>query len=403
MGRRAEYNVRIADGRFVDYSLKRRSGDPYYFVTFRGLDGRRLERSTGQGRKKKNKAMDVAISIIQETYSPKTVVAKIAWDEAIAAMTREMRANNNRERTIQDYQQTLSVLRKEFPDAGGPGDITDPMAKLFKVRRMEAGKSAHTVRTDLITLSSIWQKWWINVCGLMEANPWEKVELPKVDEVVKRFITVEEEQVFFAWLSERWDGWRLPILFFTVKGLLGCRILQLSSVETIDLRDGRLFLTSETAKGRKVRNPKLPQAIYAELKELAGTTYLWERYSEQLAGIHRSRKRRAYVKEFRPTRLTRWLQDQVTDFREAHADQPGFRPFTAHNFRGTAISTAINGGASTDEAATAFLCHPATIKAHYLVQDRTVVEDRTLELVYQARLEGHRTNGKKSKKARNGA
>jgi hypothetical protein len=31
---------------------------------------------------------------------------------------------------------------------------------------------------------------------------------------------VEVREVF-AWLTERWLGWRLPVLFFTVKGFLG--------------------------------------------------------------------------------------------------------------------------------------------------------------------------------------
>jgi hypothetical protein len=71
-----------------------------------------------------------------------TKVEPPTWEEALACLRREMMANNNRERTVEDYCLMIGNVRKIFPNTRGPSDITPTMARAFKVRRMEAGKSA---------------------------------------------------------------------------------------------------------------------------------------------------------------------------------------------------------------------------------------------------------------------
>jgi integrase len=377
-------SVQLADGRTIQFSLKQRAGEPCYFVCFRGKDGRRLERSTKQASQKR--ASDSAIAIIKEEYTAAPVLASLTWEEAEAALVRAMRANNNRQTSIDDYLLMIKNVREMFSSTRGPTDITPSLAKLFKTRRMEAGLSAYTVAGNLTKLSSIWGKWWTQVCEVLAENPWEGVEKPKVDEKKNRYIDPEEEAAFFAYMLERWQGWRLPVLFYTVKGLLGCRILQLCSAKSNDLRDGRLFLSSETAKGRKNRNPKLPAVIFAELDALKGPTWLWEKFPEQLNALFVTRRlAKGCLPDFEPKRLKWWLQDEITRYNKLNADKPGFVPFTSHNFRGTAMSTAIENGATIEDAALAFACSPSTIKRHYLVRDNEQVADDTLDRVFSAK------------------
>jgi hypothetical protein len=64
---------------------------------------------------------------------------------------------------------------------------------------------------------------------------------------------------------------------------------------------------------------------------------------------------------------------------------PAARPFTLHDLRGTAMSTAKMAGVSYDEAAITFGCHPETMRRHYLVLNEVVIADAVLKRVHQAK------------------
>ncbi len=373
------HTVELADGRRVKFAIAPRSDEPHYFVYFRGLDGRRLERSTKEESRKR--ALEAAIQIVKEEYSPRPAGEGATWDEAAAAMVRAMKAKNLRDRTIGDYKLMLANLRKVYPSSRGPDAITPALAKMFKTRRMEAGLTACTVAGNINKLSVIWSKWFIEECEFLAANPWEDVEQPKVDEPEPRYIEPEEQQAFFDWLEKRWNGWRLPVLFFLVKGLVGRRILQLASLPSICLKDGRLVFVSETNKGRRMEYARLPPDIYEELVGLAGPTHLWERYSEQLRTINRAKGRKGNTKEFMPERLRRFIQNEVSAYNQENDGRPGFVPFTAHNFRDTAMTRAWDAGIDLDRAALAYGCNRETMKKHYIRKNALAVADAVLEQV----------------------
>jgi site-specific recombinase XerD len=382
MKRRERHVLTLPDGRRVRFSIHSRAGEPFYFVGFRGLDGRRLERSTKEVSQKR--ALDSAEAIIKEDHTPGPLIETVTWDEAETAMLAAMRAQNLRERSIDDYRMILRVFRDAFPTYRGPGNIKPGIAELFKTKRMQAGKSPRTVAGNLNKLSVIWGKWFIQKCKLVSMNPWEEVEHPKTDKLTPRYLEAAEEAAFLAWLRRRWDGWRLPVLFFEVKAATGCRITELCSLPTANLRDGRIIFVSETTKGRRTRRPKLPAGLYTELDKLAdGRTYAWERYSEQLRTMYRGRKLRGYVRDFTPKRFKRWLQSQVTDYCHERQEDPEFRPFTAHDFRGTAMSKAVAAGATVDQASIAFGCHPETMRKHYLHLDEQGIADAVLDRIQQ--------------------
>jgi len=324
------------------------------------------------------------VQLIKEEYLPPAPVEKCTWDDAIVSMVREMKAQNLRQRTIEDYTLMVGILRKVLPTANCPLDITPMLAKLFKARRMEKGHSPYTVGGNINKLSVIWSKWFIGKCKLLTQNPWEDVEKPKADEPEPRYIDLEEERAFFAWLEKRWAGWRLPVLFFKVTGLVGRRITQMCSLPSTCLVDGRIVFPSEFNKSRKQEYARLPEAIFQELAAMKGPTFLWESYSEQLNAFYRKRGKKKYAQceEFRPGRLRRWLQKEITRYSRENEGKPGFVPFTAHNFRDTAMTKAWDADIDLERAAIAYGCNRETMKKHYIRKDALVTADAVFEKIH---------------------
>ena len=76
-----------------------------------------------------------------------------------------------------------------------------------------------------------------------------------------------------------------------------------------------------------------------------------------------------------------WLQFEVTEYNRTLKDKPGYRKFTAHNFRDTAMTRAWDANISVDKAAIALGCHPETMKKHYVVKDRMAIADEVLSQI----------------------
>ena len=173
--------------------------------------------------------------------------------------------------------------------------------------------------------------------------------------------------------------WRLPLLFVEVNSLAGCRIGELAKAAKASLRDGRLYFEATTTKGRKQRAAKLPQALFDELRAIAGSTFVFETFSKQLRAIHRKRgnlHHAAMVREFAPARLIDWLQNQASDYFKAN---PTAEKFKLHNLRGTAMSQARMAGVSYDDVAIAFGCNPQTMREHYLALEEQQISDRVMD------------------------
>ena len=378
----------LADGRRIKYSLKRRpERDPYYLVVFRGTDGSRKERSTQERSEKR--ARDAAAAIVRDEYAiRKAHVESIPWEKVISTMIRHMNGNKLRPRTVEDYELALDNLRAVFPQTKGPDEIDEKMAEQYKLLRVEEGLSAYTVAGNINKLGVIWRKWLIKKCGILTHNPWEGIEQPKTDKPKPRILTIEEEERFFNWLTERWGDWRLPFVLLQVKAAIGCRILELCSAKSADLREGRLSFESETCKGRKERQSKLPAELYEELQALAGPIYLWERFPEQLRVVYIARKESHHAvatKDFDPKRLKRWVQKEKEEYLLAHKGDPKVRHFKLHNLRGTAMSRAKQAGATYDQASIAFGCHPETMRKHYLQLDETAIADGVFDKIQSGR------------------
>src|SRR5262249_28384898 len=213
-----------------------------------------------------------------------------SWDEAVEKMQRQMQADNLRPSTIDQYKLVVTNLRAAYPDTHGPAAITPAMASGFKAIRKEAGAGVWTIRGNIKNLGIVYNKWWIKECKLLDHNPFAEVSLPKADKPIPRVLTTDEVATFFDWLANRWKGWRLPLLFLETKGLIGCRITELASVTTADLRDGRIYFPPELTKSRKERGVKLPPTIFEELLTIAGLQFVFEKHSAELRRIYRPAK-----------------------------------------------------------------------------------------------------------------
>jgi integrase len=131
---------------------------------------------------------------------------------------------------------------------------------------------------------------------------------------------------------------------------------------------GRLTFTSETTKGRKERSPLLPTGLYRELKRIAGPTYVFERFADEL----RQRQIGRAVGPFKPKQLKKWLERQLREYRKANFNA---KKFKLHNYRATAISRAREAGIAPADAAIAFGVDPRTAQQHYTALDELAVSD----------------------------
>lgn len=180
-------------------------------------------------------------------------------------------------------------------------------------------------------------------------------------------------------MAKRWVGWRLPILFLGTKRQVGCRIMELASASSADLRDGRLYFPADVTKGRKERGVKLPAAIYDGLRSLAGPRYVWEAFPAQLrrAYLGRGWKRAGRVEpDYRPIRLKKWMQREKRAYLKLN---PSAKKFKLHNLRGTAMTRAKEAGISYEDAAVAFGCNPDTMRKHYVALDEIGISDKVME------------------------
>lgn len=381
----------LGDGRRVKYRVSwRKPRSMYMYVYFQGPDGKRRELSTNETNQ--TRAKRAAFDLIVQEYRPRTLFQAIGWDDAIDTMTAQMEVQNLRPETVRTYRSAINVLRRMFPATRGPNDITPEMAKQYKTRRMQPKTpggpkpSAHSVKGDINELNVVFGRWFTEVCGLTTENPFAKVEPPKVDQLEPRLIEPVHRERFETWLSARWSGWRLPLLFLEVKASIGCRISELARTATVRLSDGRVAFEAQLAKGRKTRQSMLPEALFREMVAVAGSSFVFERFPAELRDRLMARGTPHHAKcvklDYRPERFTSWMEHQLIDFRNANPDVPYF---TLHNYRGTAMSTARQAGISYADASIAFGCNPETMRKYYVKLDETAISDSVMAALQTAK------------------
>lgn len=380
MGRRAAYHVRADDGREIGFGLVVRDDSGTYSVQFRDIDGTKyIIRTTGE--RSRPRAVSAAERIVREHYRPpEAAIRRMTWEDLLDELPKHLKVDGARPATVADYLDTIRQVRTAavMPAAVSTGIAqqwcnrylggTFSRAKGEDVRTYS--RSPRTLHARVRKLRAIWGKYLVRRLRVVDENPWVTVDLPKLDRLPVRTLSTDQVAAFFNWLAERWHGWELPTLFFETKAVTGCRLGDLCSVRSADLKGkDRLVFASSSAKARKERVAVLPHDLFEKLKGVAGSVYLWESYASdiphylKLRGVPTHR----VVPEFDPERLCWWAKDEVDDFNKAHPDKPKLK---SHDFRKRAVTEAHRAGLDVDTAAAAVGMSSSTARAYYLAMDQ---------------------------------
>jgi integrase len=179
---------------------------------------------------------------------------------------------------------------------------------------------------------------------------------------------------FLGWIDKRFRSWELPRLFLETKAMTGCRLMDLCSIESCQLRDGRLHFRAEQTKGRKARSVLLPKKLYQRLDAIKGPTYLWESQPAGLKDAVKKMGRPAHrIKaDFAPARFYYWVTTLFLDYRAANPDRP---PIHSHQLRRRAFTAVWTNNIDPRKAAIAYGCNIDTVMRHYVQLDEQAVTD----------------------------
>ena len=389
MGWQRNY-VTLTTGDRVRYSLIRRADSPVYLVRFKSPEGKWLERTTGAA--KKSDAIDPAHRVILETYHQVVPSSDtVTWAVARQRLKAAMEADGKRPRTIGGYLETLDRLVAMFPLARGPADITDRMAGDFKTkyasekftrkRKKTEGmtepptlaRKTKSLDSRVRTLKAVFG--WLKRLGLVEGNPFAKVELPDLDRHEVKYVKQSDVIHFFGWLEDRYPGWAMPRLLFTVKALSGCRLDDLCNIRSAQLVDGRVVFGADTTKNRSERYVPLPADVFTALDGYKGETFLWERYPAELreATIRRGAPIHKLNPVFSPRRLYHWVIGLMQDYQRLTG-----RRLSSHDFRRAAFTRAAEKNIHPKMASTAFDVTPETMLRYYTATDKKRAADEVL-------------------------
>jgi integrase len=388
MGWQRNY-VTLKTGQRVRYALYQRPGKDVYYLRFKSMHGGRPERSTGCARKVD--AIEAAHRIILEEFGQVAPTSeKVTWEVARAKLKETMEADGKRTRTIKAYLETLTRLQEMFPLAKGPADVTDRMAGDFKTRyanghtirkkNLKEGEQAKTHKRCPETLDSRLRMlkavfmWFVRL-QLLDANPFEKIELPELDRHEVKYVRQGDIGHFFDWLTERYPGWRMPHLFFSVKATTGCRLDDVCSLRSDQLQDGRLVFEADQTKNRSERYAILPATVYAELEAYKGKTYLWENYPAELIAANKEKGYPTHRQkhEFTPHRLYLWVLQLMGYYQKATG-----RDLSSHDFRRAAFTRAAERDVHPKRAAVAFDVTPETMLRYYTATEKKKTADEVL-------------------------
>lgn len=229
--------------------------------------------------------------------------------------------------------------------------------------RRKRPASAHYVAGMLTGLRSLWKKWFIEDLKIVKENPWLKVLPPKADKLPVKYATDEQIEHFYKWIADRFGDWPFPKLFLAVKAHTGCRLMDLCSLKSTQLKPGRLVFPAGLTKGRKERGVPMPDDQVSALANFKGKTWLWENYVPGLRVVLERNGHRTHLmnEEFAPHRLYFWIESLFADYRIAHKDRP---VLTSHMFRKRAFTMAWRAGIDVRHASIAYGCNVETLVKH---------------------------------------
>jgi site-specific recombinase XerD len=377
--------VTLKSGERIRYSFVERADSKIYFVRFRSMDGRRLERSTNAT--KMVDAIEEAHRLIREEYQQIAPAAeRMPWERAKQKLEEGLKSDGKRPKTIKGYLETLDKLIATYPLAKGPADISERIAADFKTKyangtvaanaKGDAKKRLPSVRSldsRIRTLKAVFA--WFKALRLVEESPFEKVTAPELDRHEVKYVRESDIADFFKWMNERFPGWEMPRLFFTVKAMTACRLEDICFIRSDQLEDGRLIFTADTTKNRSERYAVLPDDLYQKLDTYKGDTYLWERYPPELIAVNKAKGYPTHRQnpEFSPRRLYQWVVQIMQDYQKQTGND-----FSSHDFRRAAFTRAAEEDIHPKRAAVAFDVTAETMLRYYTATEKKRTADEIL-------------------------
>jgi integrase len=401
------------DGRRVGYGIVTRTDrlDTPLYVRFLDRHNKRAKRAlgitapSGKLNKTQEKEHEAAVvkkaeEIIAREFRTLPAGTVVTWDDAIEKLKTKFASSGRRLTTLVQYVRDVNLIRKTYAATTGPADIDERMAQTWleayttgtdqRVKYGEARThSAHNVKGRLGSLSAVWGKWFHEQLAIVKSNPFANLEAPKADKKPVRYVTDEQMTEFFAYLTEFYQGWEFPMLFFSVKAFTGCRLADISGLKSEQVRGGCIVFAAGQTKGRKERKVPLPEGLYDALQKYAGETYLWERYPTELKAVL---EKKCYPThqlntEFAPERLYEWVLNLFKSYRET---KPKTGSLNSHQFRARAFTKAWEGGVNPKAASIAFGCNQDTLLKHYVALDEQKTTDDVFEQIGKNILPGTR-------------
>lgn len=381
--------VVLPDGEQVRFALIELPESDAYYVRFKDASGRRVKKTTGHS--KKPDALAEAQRIILKEFDAEPVSSEaVDWEVAKSKLRDAMETDGKRPKTIAGYIETLGKLISVFPRAEGPADISEKMAEEFKgkydrgrftrKRVLAEGETApeysrkkKSLDSRIRSLKAIFG--WFKKLRVVEENPFEGVESPKMDRHEVKHVSEDDVAGFFEWIEERYPDWPMPRMFFSVKALTGCRLDDICNLKSNQLQDGRLLFTADTTKNRSERYAILPPDLYAELDAYAGKTHVWERYPPELIAANKANGFPTHRQnpEFSPQRLYLW----IVQLMQAYQTATGIH-LSSHDFRRAAFTRAAEANIHPKRAATAFDVTPETMMKYYTATEKKQTADEVL-------------------------
>ena len=405
-------------GKIVGFKLRPSRTGSTYFVFFNGPDGHRREISTNCTGLEKARA--AARQIIDEMYAMPSPDApkSVSWAEAEVKLKARLTAAGLRSASVKYYLRVLGYLKTFCTEASGPGDVTPVRAQNWAdhyatapARRKKGGsdpnsvslRSGHTAVSVIEAVAAIFQKWLLDDLKITSMNPFAHVKPPKTD---KPEIMIASDAVlanFDKWLTERFGDWQLPKLFFAIKELTGCRVQDVCSLKSGQLRAERVHFPANSTKGRKARAVPLPDDLFAALDAIKGPTYLWESYPVGLKAVleRKSWPTHQLKLDFNPMRMVGWI---MTIFADYNADHPNAPRLKSHQLRKRAFTASWEKKIDPRKAAIAIGCNVDTMMKHYVALDEQATTDEVFAALTPTlrRPHSHTTTGQNEAGGLNG-
>ena len=221
--------------------------------------------------------------MIAKEYQQRLAGDELTWDDAIKQLTERFASSGNRPGTLASYLKDLGLVRRWLKGKGiettGPQDVTEALAKKWlasyatglderpqdrNAKRRQ--HSPHTVNNRLISLRSLWGKWFIKEMKIAKSNPWVELQPVKADKPSVKWVSDEQLEHFFSWLKTEYGEWEFPKLFFGLKAYTGCRLSDICNLKTEWLQEGCIIFPAGILKGRKERKVPLPPEMFARSK-----------------------------------------------------------------------------------------------------------------------------------------